>query len=52
MDKQPITESEVRKLRADCYGECSDKNWDETGANWMRADSVDFLKKHTRPITI
>lgn len=46
-----MSEVDVRKLRAQVYGECSDKNWEEVRHNWMRADSIRWLKdKIAKPL--
>ena len=51
MDNNPtITEVEVRKLRAIVYGECSDDNWSNCRENWMKPDSTEYLKKHSKMI--
>lgn len=45
--------AEVRKLRDKVYGEPStDLNWDYTVKNWMRADSIAWLReKAKKPIS-
>lgn len=46
-----LTEAQVRQLRAIIYGECSDKNWEEVRHNWMRPDSIKWLKeKASKPL--
>lgn len=47
-----MSESEVRQLRANIFGECSDKNWehcreftDEKGVHgWMTPENIKWLK--------
>lgn len=46
-----MTEYEVRKLRAIIYGECSTKSWEAVRHNWMRPDSIRWLKeKAAKPL--
>jgi hypothetical protein len=42
------SEKEVRRLRALCYGECTDKNWEDVKKNWMTPDSIRFLEEHSK----
>jgi hypothetical protein len=39
-------ESEVRTLRDNIYGPSSDGNRNACKENWMRSDSVEWLKAH------
>lgn len=37
------SEKDVRQLRANIYGECTDESWKQIKHNWMRPDSIRFL---------
>ncbi len=39
-----ISESEVRKLRDNIYGPCTDKNWEECKVHWMHEDAIEWLR--------
>lgn len=42
-----MTKEEVRVLRDKCYGvSISDAEWDSCGNNWMKPESIEFLKAH------
>ncbi len=44
-----LNEAEVRALRDQVYGKPSgDENWRYTRQNWMRHDSIEWLKKHAQ----
>jgi len=45
-----MSESEVRKLRDTVYGHSSDAGWEACKENWMRPDSVEWLKKEAAKI--
>ena len=38
------SDTELRKLRANVYGECSDKNWEHCREEWARETNVKWLK--------
>lgn len=48
MDTQmsDATESEVRALRVAIYGPISDESWVSICENWMRDDSIEWLRVH------
>lgn len=39
-----LSESEVRKLRAAIYGECTDKTWNSCKENWMTKENIQWLQ--------
>lgn len=41
-----MNETQVRKLRAAIYGECTDNNWENCKDHWMRPDQIEWLKEH------
>jgi hypothetical protein len=43
---EQLTEDEIRALRANIYGECTDGNWLACREKWMRPDSVTWLITH------
>jgi hypothetical protein len=50
---EPPTEDEVRELRDKVYGPQTDKEWEQCKHNWMRPDSVEWLReKAKRVITV
>jgi hypothetical protein len=40
-----MSEQEVRKLRANIYGECTDKNWAYCKDAWMKPENIQWLKR-------
>lgn len=48
-----MSEQEVRNLRTQVFcGDCSDANWQAVKHNWMRKDSLQWLKeKAGRPLS-
>jgi hypothetical protein len=45
-----LSESEVRVLRDKVYGPSTDAGWDACKDNWMREDSILWLKNEARKI--
>ena len=40
----PVTEAEVRKLRANVYGETNDHAWYAVCENWSKPENVRWLR--------
>lgn len=45
-----MSEHEVRFLRDRIYGQCTNHNWNECKANWMRPDSVRWLQEQVKKL--
>ena len=42
----PESEAEVRQLRANIYGECTENNWVYCKEKWMMPENIQWLKEH------
>jgi len=48
IEENQTTEESVRKLRDSIYGTGTDSNWEGCKENWMKPDSINWLKKTSK----
>lgn len=46
MKKKPLTDAEIRQLRASIYGEISDASWEKVKSNWSTTENAQWLLEH------
>jgi hypothetical protein len=45
-----MDETQLRALRAEVYGECTDGNWFAVREHWMEPEAQQFLRDHSHPL--